>query len=174
MVRPRPWGQGTESPRVPACGSPLDPVGDVHPGTRPTSLRAPRTNAGSLRMTIARRAADRQSHSNVTAPRFTRRGKTYCPAAAHRVPAGREGPLDTAHGQREAPTTALAVIGASHFLQVLRLFRLSCRLCRLRRLWSDAHTVASAVLCRIAARAGRRSDSACTGPPAAPAPQVPA
>ncbi len=26
-------------PRIPACGSPLDPVGDVHPGTRPVTFQ---------------------------------------------------------------------------------------------------------------------------------------
>ena len=28
-------GRERNPPRIPACGSPLDPVGDVHPGTRP-------------------------------------------------------------------------------------------------------------------------------------------
>ena len=42
-------GRERNPPRIPACGSPLDPVGDVHPGTRPTGPRAQRANVGSRR-----------------------------------------------------------------------------------------------------------------------------
>ena len=106
-------GRERNPPRIPACGSPLDPVGDVHPGTRPIGPRVCRTNAGSLQNRSATRAADRPSRSNATPPRFTRCREPLGLAAAHRVTAGRDSPPNTAYPRTEAPMTAPAVAGAS-------------------------------------------------------------
>ncbi len=108
-------GRERNPPRIPACGSPLDPVGGFHPGTRPASPRARRANVGSLRLQprsgrrIGSRAPTRCS------PKFMRFGSPFGPAGADRVAAGREGLPDTAHHQREAPMTVQAAVGASLF-----------------------------------------------------------
>src|SRR5215207_937016 len=73
------------------------------------------STAGERRLApvTASRAADRQSRSNVTPPRFTRAGALQERSAANRVTAGRDSPPNTARPQREAPLTAPAVTGAS-------------------------------------------------------------
>ena len=57
-------------PRIPACGSPLDPVGDVHPGTRPVTFQVGWTNVGSHWPLATLRATDRQSRPKAMPPRF--------------------------------------------------------------------------------------------------------
>ena len=106
-------GREWNPPRIPACGSPLDPVGDVHPGTRSTGPRVCWRTSARSGISSAMRAADRPSRSNAMSPRFARSGKPLWIADAHRVTAGRESLPNTAHPRREAPMTAAAVAGAS-------------------------------------------------------------
>lgn len=89
----------------------VDPVGDVHPGTRSARLWAGRTNVGPLRF-AASGATDRQSRSHVTLPRFTAAAPRIARGGADRVHAGRECLLNTALSQPKAPANEQTVAGA--------------------------------------------------------------
>ena len=144
-MRPRPWGQGRKSASHPCLRFSSQPRGGCSPGNSFCRAAGTVDERRLAPVRTAMRAADRQSPSNATPPKFTRAGATYRRAAAHRVTAGRDRLPNTAHTQREAPMIVSTIAGASFFLTLEPAAV---------QLVSTRTTVASAVSCSRAGRVG--------------------